>query len=107
LTSDLIAALSCTFEYDEVGNLIRTIDARGNDTQFIVNELNQVVRRKSREVSDSSGVRYERDYYYDENNNIVQVDVQNKDEEGVLEDNTYFTTNYEYNILNYPSRVTS
>ena len=49
----------------------RKIDPRGNDTRFIVNQLNQVVREVSPEVVPSSGVRYQKDFYYDANNNLT------------------------------------
>ena len=44
-------ALTTTNDYDLVGNVTRTIDARGNDILFVVNELDQVVRTISREVT--------------------------------------------------------
>src|SRR5262249_5944024 len=37
------AAISRQYFYDSVGNVIRTIDGRGNDTLITVNQLNQVV----------------------------------------------------------------
>ncbi|MHC4500024.1 MAG: hypothetical protein ACYS21_13025, partial [Planctomycetota bacterium] len=98
-------ALTATYQYDDVGNVTRVTDRRGHDTQYIVNQLNQVVRRTSREVTDSSGIRYERDYYFDENDNVVQVDVQNKNEQGELQPNTHFTTTFEYDILNRLTRT--
>jgi RHS repeat-associated protein len=98
-------ALTTAYEYDDVGNVVRMTDPRGHDTQFVVNELNQVVRSISREVTEGSGVRHQRDTYYDENDNIVQVDVQNKDDQGVLQTNENFTTTCEYDILNYPTSV--
>ena len=92
-------ALTTTYEYDSVGNVTRVIDARGNDKQYAVNQLNQVVRVTSREPGPTNPDRYERDLYYDENNNIVQVDVQNRDESGALPPNSHLTTVYEYDIL--------
>lgn len=99
-------ALTNTFEYDARGNVTRWIDPRGKDTQFIVNQLDQVVRQISREVKDGTGIRYQKDYYYDANNNVTRVDVQNLDENGVVQPNTHFTTTYEYDILNYMTRKT-
>ncbi|UCF43965.1 MAG: RHS repeat protein [Planctomycetota bacterium] len=100
-------ALTTTFEYDGVGNLRRITDPRGHDTQFIVNQLDQVVRITSREVTDGNNVRYQRDIYYDEKDNIVQIDVQNKDEAGILQANTHFTTTFEYDILNRLTRTSA
>ena len=94
-------ALTATYEYDLVGNVIRHIDPRGHDTLYEVNALNQIVRETSREVINGSGVRYERDMYYDANDNAVRNDIQNIDDQGALQPNTHFTTIFEYEILNY------
>ncbi|NKB25790.1 MAG: hypothetical protein GKR87_15740 [Kiritimatiellae bacterium] len=51
-------ALTTTYAYDSVGHVISLTDPRGYDTQYIINELDQVVREISREVTDGSGVRY-------------------------------------------------
>lgn len=99
-------ALTTSFEYDAVGNMVRMVDARGFDTQLTVNERNQVVRELSPEVEAGSGVRYRRDTTYDANDNPIQTAVRNTDENGVLQANTDFTTTYEYDVLNYLTRVT-
>ncbi len=100
-------ALSTTYEYDAVGNVTRKIDPRGNDTRLIVNQLNQVVREVSPEVVPGSGVRYQKDFYYDANNNRVRVDVLNMDDQGMIQANDHLTTTYEYDILNYLVRQTN
>jgi RHS repeat-associated protein len=99
-------ALATTYEYDAVGNVVRKIDPRGNETRFVVNQLNQVVREIFPEVIPGSGVRYQTDSYYDANNNKVRVDVLNVDDQGVLRPNDHFTTTYEYEILNNLVRQT-
>ncbi len=99
-------ALTTTYEYDAVGNVVRTIDPRGNDTLRIVNQLDQVVRILSRPADPNNPVRYETDTYYDENDNVVQIDVQNRDETGGLASNTHFTTVHEYDILDRCVRTT-
>lgn len=110
LQSEIIDAthlrLTTSYEYDLVGNIIRVIDPNGNDTRFVVNAHNQVVREISREVRPGSGIRYERDQFYDANNNLVRVDIQNVDDRGVLQANTHITIRYDYEILNCPIRVT-
>lgn len=93
-------ALTSAYEYDDLGRLTRIIDPRGHDTLYTYNALDQVVRETSREVTDGSGVRYERDNFYDANNNIVRVDVQSIDADGVLQANTHFSTVYDRDILN-------
>ncbi len=98
-------ALTTTYAYDVVGNPVSVTDSRGNDEQSIYNQLDQLVRSISREVGDGSGVRYERDIFYDANDNVVQLNVENIDDTGSLAVNTHFTTSWEYDILNYPIRM--
>jgi len=100
--------LTTTYEYDPVGNRVRLVDPRGNDTLYSVNALNQVVRQSSREVATLTGpVRYERDTFYDANDNVVRVDVQNRDDTGaVVGANPVFTTTYAYDILDGPLSTT-
>ncbi|MFQ5412474.1 MAG: hypothetical protein ACE5EC_09240, partial [Phycisphaerae bacterium] len=94
--------LTTTYEYDCLGRLIRTIDPRGADTQYEYNELDQVVRHLSREVTLGGGIRYERLNWYDPNDNVIRIDIENKDDQGILDPgNTHFSTIYEYDILNY------
>lgn len=93
-------ALTTRFEYDAVGNVIRKIDPRGNDTLIVVNALNQVLRERSREVTTGSGIRYATDTSYDANDNVVRVDVENRDADGALQTNTHYSVQYDYDILN-------
>ena len=98
--------LTTTYEYDGRGNIVRVTDARGNATDYFVNELDQVVRMTRRPVQTSGGeVRYEVDSFYDENDNLVRRDVQNVDADGALDSNTHFTTTWEYEILNHVVRT--
>ncbi len=96
--------LTTTYSYDSVGNVTSMTDPRGKTTTFEVNQLNQIVRTTSAEVTDGSGIQYDRVAYYDANNNVVRVDVQNKNEAGTLLPNEYFTTLYEYDVLNFVTR---
>ncbi len=101
-------ALTTTYEYDTVGNITRTVDPRGHDTQQDVNQLNQVLRQRSRETAGGSGVRYERTTFYDPNDNVVRIDIENRDDSGSLvPDNPAFTTTYEYDALNNITRTVS
>ncbi|MFQ5502336.1 MAG: DUF6531 domain-containing protein, partial [Phycisphaerae bacterium] len=94
--------LTSTYEYDCLGRMIRTIDPRGADTLYEFNALDQVVRQQTREVTLAGGIRYERLTWYDPNDNVIRIDVENKDDQGVLDPgNTHFSTIYEYDILNY------
>lgn len=101
--------LVTNYEYDAVGNLIRQIDPRGNDTLFTVNQLNQVVRTLSRpvEVSPGNFVRYQNDTFYDANDNIVRTDHYNVTETGSPDpSNPVLTSMFEYDILNRLTRST-
>ncbi len=93
-------ALTTIYEYDLVGNIIRKVDPRGNDTQYEMNALDQIVRESSRVVGGGLNNRYQRDFFYDANNNLIRIDIQNIDEIGVLQSNTHFTTTFVYEILN-------
>ena len=99
-------ALTTTYEYDLVGNVTRVTDPRGNDEQRIVNELDQPVRVTTRKPDPLLPTRYERDLFYDPNDNIVQIDIQNRDNNGVLQPNAHFTTVYDYDILDRIIRKT-
>lgn len=65
--------ISNQYFYDPVGNIIRTIDGRGHDTLYNVNQLNQVVRTQS-----EAPFRYITDTFYDFNDNVVRIDVENR-----------------------------
>lgn len=100
--------LTTAYEYDALGNVVKMTDPRGHDTQYTVNALDQIVREASREVEVIGGskVRYLKDTAYDANNNVVRVDVQNVDDNGVVQPNAWLTTSYEYEILNKLTRMT-
>ncbi len=95
-------AYETEMDYDRVGNIVSVTDPTGHTKSFVVNELNQVVREISREVISGSGVRYQQDYLFDANNNVIRVDAPNVDHLGNVSANAVFTTHYEYEILNHP-----
>lgn len=97
--------LTTRFECDCVGNVTREIDPRGLDTVSIHNQLDQVVAKYTPEAT-PGGTRYETLTYYDANDNVVRVDVENRDDTGALGTNTHFTTAYEYEVLNRVTTVT-
>ncbi|MBI3819718.1 MAG: hypothetical protein HY286_13565 [Planctomycetes bacterium] len=96
--------ITSTFEYDVVGNCVRVVDPRGNDTLITFNQLNQPVQTLS--PPSLNRVRYEKDYFYDENNNLARVDVANVDDQGQAQPNGALTANFEFDILNHVTRVT-
>lgn len=92
--------LTTTYEYDGFGNLVRTIDPRGNDATNIVNALNQTVRSLGRETTNGSGIRYRSDRIYDANGNMVRSDYENRDETGaIVLTNALITTSYGHSLL--------
>ncbi len=99
-------ALTTSYEYDPVGNVTRIIDPKGNDTLHTFNQLDQIVRSLSREVVPAAGPRYEKIHFYDENDNVVRIDIENRDASGLLDPNTHFTTVYEYDLLNHVTKKT-
>ena len=99
-------ALTTTYEYDPVGNVTRTIDPNGNDTQYVVNQLNQVVRRLSR-IVDGNSLRYQRDTFYDVKDNVVRLEVLDINDGGILQSDPNITTTSEYDTLNRLVRTIS
>ena len=94
-------AYETEMDYDLVGNIISVTDPKGHTKNFVVNELDQIVRELSREVISGGGVRYQQDYTFDSNNNLIRVDAPNVDHLGRASDNAVYTTRYEYEILNH------
>lgn len=101
-------ALATSWTYDARGNAIQTTDPRNVVWTFDFNQLNQVVRRTSPPVQLQNGaiVQYEADTYFDANDNVVRVDVQNFDDQGALAANSHYTTSFDYEILNRRARMT-
>jgi uncharacterized protein RhaS with RHS repeats len=67
------AALTRQYFYDAVGNTIRTIDGRGNDLLYTVNQLNEVVEAQS-----EAPFRYTTYTAYDANDNVIQRNAENQ-----------------------------
>ncbi len=99
-------ALTTTYEYDERGNLVRAVDPKGNDTLYVLNQRDQIVRTTSREVTTGSGVRYSADLFYDLNDNLVKKSVENRDELGVLAPNTNVDVEWGFDYRNLVRSVT-
>lgn len=84
------------FSYDPAGNVVKSVDGRGNDTLYEVNALNQVVRIQSPAVGQSG--RYETHVFYDANNNVVKRESRNVGTNGP-DLGIYSTVQYAYDIL--------
>lgn len=97
--------LTTTYAYDNVGNLLTITDPRGHDTDYIYNQLDQVIRINKRLPFDLANNRYQIDYHYDANDNLVKINVLNVDENDTIGTNTHFTTEFDYEILNYLTEI--
>jgi RHS repeat-associated protein len=77
------ANLRQTFVYDAVGNIVRSVDGRGIATDYVINQLNQVVQMTQAAATDVYGpdpvnepaplvnYRYIQQFAYDANGNLV------------------------------------
>ncbi|MDD2600720.1 MAG: DUF6531 domain-containing protein [Kiritimatiellae bacterium] len=96
--------LTTSYEYDARGNLIRCVDPRGTPTEFEVNALNQIVSKQTQGATFGEKVRA--GLFYDANNNLVQVDVENRAPDGTLDlTNPDWTTTVAYDLLNRAIQV--
>src|SRR5690606_13225378 len=92
--------LVTTYAYDPVGNVVSVTDPRGNDTIFEVNSLNQVILETSRPMA-AGGTGYRKYFWYDANDNVIKIELENIDDQGlVVAANPWFTTVFQYDILN-------
>lgn len=93
--------LTNRYEYDARGNVTRCIDPRGFDTTFTYNALDQVMTRQTPNTFFGTLVRYATSFTYDANDNLVQVDHENRDQAGMLDaTNPSWTSFAEYDLLN-------
>ncbi len=98
--------LATVWHYNRVGRVIREFDSKGNDSRFLVNQLDQVVMERSREVDlDGTKTRYVRESFFDANDNLARVEVQNVDETGAVPVDESFTTTYEHDVLDRRTRT--
>ncbi len=94
--------LTTTFEYDARGNLTRCVNPRGHDTLWAYNALDQVVQTQSPPAG--GGQRVTTRFFYDANDNLVQVDHENRDASGALDaNNPWWTSFAEFDALNRPT----
>ena len=93
-------ALTTSFGYDAVGNLLSRTDPLGAETRYHVNALDQVVRIESPEVLLAGNpFRYEVDLFYDACDHHVRRDTLNVDENGVVPANTHWSVGANYDAL--------
>lgn len=92
--------LTTSFEYDARGNVTRCVNPNGTPTDIEVNALNQVV---ARQTDTPFGEKTSFRCFYDANNNLVQIDVENRAPDGTLDPaNPYWTTSIAYDALSRP-----
>ena len=96
-----------THEYDALGRHTRVVDPRGFDKLYIYNQLDQIVQEFSQETEAGNGIRYEKRTWYDANDNVIRTDIENRGEDGMqVAENPWFTTSYDYEILDKLIRTT-
>ena len=99
-------ALTTVFEHDARGNTTRVVDPRGNDVLAVYNALNQPVSTPRQTQGATFGERVRTTFFYDANNNLVRIDRENRGPDGAFDETQpYWTTTYEYDILNRPTQI--
>jgi RHS repeat-associated protein len=99
-------ALTTIKEYDAACNEVRRVDPRGNDTLYIYNDHDQLIREWSPVETCSAAcgggtpARAFTDRIYDANMNVVRVDYQALQCSGSPEANAVISTAFEYDTLN-------
>ncbi len=92
--------IATSYEYDAAGNVVRCIDPRTNDWLFTYNSLDQLTTRTTPNSSFGTLVRITTTFTYDANDNLVQVDHENRDHTGALNaTNPWWTSTYEFDAL--------
>ena len=117
-------ALTTTYDYDAVGNVTSVTDPRGSDTQFVFNQLDQLMQVKS--APGGGGVRQQVDFTYDDriidgsawvyyvcqkrsvyrSYRIIRKDISNFDENGNPIGDGKITTGYGYDSIGRLTSVT-
>jgi YD repeat-containing protein len=94
-------SLTTAFEYDARGNLTRLVDPRGQDTLCTWNALDQIVSKQTQGAT--FGERITTRYTYDANDNLVQVDRENRGPDGALDPtNPWWTSIAQFDALDRP-----
>ncbi|MCO6438177.1 MAG: RHS repeat-associated core domain-containing protein [Phycisphaerae bacterium] len=92
--------LTESFVYDSVGNLRQSTDPKGNTTDYVYNQLNELLLEQMPAVDLPGGpVRYEREAFWDPTGNVYRIETDNYDDLGNLDNNATWTTWYVYDWL--------
>lgn len=106
--------LRTTFDVDNVGNVISVTPPNGHSgatplathkTLLTYNSNDELIRRRSRQVSATNTTRNQIDFIYDANGNTVAVEAENRDETGALQSNAEFVMSLTYDGLNRRTQV--
>ena len=117
-TNPLPTNIRTVYQYDRVGNIIRRVDGRGIATDYVVNQLNQVVEIKRAtahaifqpdpiEPASLTDFEYRERIFYDANDNVIHRQTEDRgNTSNVGGDNAgtgtaFVDYQYEYEILNY------
>ncbi len=94
-------ALASSYGYDAVGNVTNSVDPRGNNSVFVYNQLDQLMRELS--PPGAAGLRSQTDYTYDaagtDDGRVVAETVLNFDQNGNPGADATITDNYAYDAL--------
>ena len=97
--------ITTSLAYDAVGNVVRCVDPRGNDTRMVYNALDQRISMNVTVPKQTQGATFgekvTRSFTYDANDNLVQVDHENRDQTGALDPiNPLWTSSSEFDVMN-------
>ncbi|MCC7508393.1 MAG: hypothetical protein IT464_03345 [Planctomycetes bacterium] len=99
-------ALETAFTYNSVGRVIAVTDPRGFTYTSYVNQLDQVVRSETPQVSYHGNAVYYSITDYDLNGNVETAGVSNFDKSGTLQSPNVIETSYAWNILDMATSIT-
>ena len=92
-------ALTTSYEYDARANVTRVVDARGNDTTFSYNALDQPVHAETPPNTAYPYINVDVALTYDANNNLIRCDEGNRNDTGQLGTNAFWRTEFVYDTL--------
>src|SRR5204863_6281791 len=72
---------------------------KGNFYVYTYNQRDQIVQEET-PIDFAAGVSYRTLTWYDANDNVVRIDVENRGENGAAQANQFLSTISEYEILN-------
>ena len=102
-------ALTTTYSYDAYGNATNIVDPRGNTSQMVYNQLDQVMQISS--PPSPAGLSSQATFTYDaagtDGGRVVSESVLNFDQNGETEANSPLITSYSYDTISQLTSVTN